>query len=258
LEGVVEQPQQSRHYDLLKRIAIALATTIVGLALIDRVSLLFAPYDEGIIVAGLNQLRDKPEFLTAMASVFIALFTATLWYSTDKLWRVTNETLRHNEVTTRRELRAYISVEPRGVKRFVGTDLFVGHIAIRNVGRIPAKDISMFVLTDYYLDGSQKDFKIGEIYKSKTALPPRAEMVFGTAGVVDIKSIKPVIASDRKSASGWGGYIFVYGKVTYTDEFQTDGWTEFCHRYPCEMMEDENRISSDYARYHELGGNDAG
>jgi hypothetical protein len=91
-------------------------------------------------------------------------------------------------------------------------------------------------------------------YKSKAALPPRAEMVFGTASAVSIDSI--VVTED--GCADYVGYVFVYGKVTYTDELGTEGWTEFCHRYPCEMMEGDSRIRRKYARYHEIAGNNAG
>jgi hypothetical protein len=170
--------------------------------------------------------------------------------------------LQHLEETAKRQLRAYISVEPRGVRRFTGTNNLLGHIEIRNVGGIPAKNISMFAVTDWSPDGSRTSFEIGKVYPSKTALPPGAEMVFGTSGVTDLASIErdPGTPSDWKGpgkAPEWKGFIFVYGKVTYTDEFKTDGWTEFCHRYPCAMMGSDGSISQEYARYHELAGNDA-
>jgi hypothetical protein len=93
---------------MLRTIAKAFAITLVALFLIDRASLLVAPcgpggggysdhkgYEkddcathEGIIVAGVEWLFDSPpEIWTAFASLMIAVFTGTLWYSTDKLWR---------------------------------------------------------------------------------------------------------------------------------------------------------------------------
>jgi hypothetical protein len=65
------------------------------------------------------------------------------------------------------------------------------------------------------------------------------------------------------------GYLYVWGEVLYTDEFNTVGWTAFCHRYPCEMFgmtehkEAANIVQScsihrRFARYHEEAGNDAG
>jgi hypothetical protein len=203
---------------------------------------------------GGNFLEEDGAAITAFFTLGLGISTIGLWLSTQNLWRVTDSTLRHAEGTARRELRAYIGVEPRGVKRITGQDLLLGHIVIRNFGRIPAKNISMFAVTDYYSDPTKMVFKFGELYKSKTALQPRAKMVYGAASAVDIDSIK---VTDDDEAD-YVGYIFVYGKVTYTDEVNTDGWTEFCHRYPCEMMDGDSRIRRKHARYHEIAGNAAG
>ena len=199
-------------------------------------------------------LKADGEAITAFFTLVLGISTIGLWLSTQKLWRVTDRTLGHAEDTAKRELRAYIGVEPRGVTRVAGQDLLFGHFAIRNFGRIPAKNISMYTLTDYYADPTTMVFKVGQIYKSKTTLPPRAEMVFGAASAVDIDSIDII----EDGSADYIGFIFVYGKVTYTDEFNTDGWTEFCHRYPCKMMEGDGRIRRKYARYHEIAGNNAG
>jgi hypothetical protein len=199
-------------------------------------------------------IDERAEAVVAVLTAVLACFTATLWWSSDKLWRVTNNTLTHAEETSRRELRAYIGVEPRGVKRLAGEDRLLGHVVIRNFGKIPAKNISIYILTDYYPDPTKMTFKIGELYDSKIALPPRAKMIFGAASVVDIDSI--IVTGDGKA--DYIGFIFVYGKVTYTDEFNTEGWTEFCHRYPCKKMDGDSRINRKFARYHEIAGNSAG
>jgi len=189
------------------------------------------------------------EFSLAVFTLFLVIFTGLLWSATDRLVRGADE-------NARKQLRAYIGVEPRGVRRLLGQDILLGHYALRNVGGIPAKKISMFAVTDYYLDGTQRSFRIGQLYETTTALIPKAEMTFGTATGVNIASLADDQGED--SASGVAGFIFVYGKVTYTDEFGTDGWTEFCHRYPCAMLEAETRIHRKYARYHEIAGNNAG
>jgi hypothetical protein len=210
--------------------------------------------------------HDAIEALSAIGvfvfTIVLAVSTAFLWRSTKALWKVTDKTLRHAERTTERQLRAYIGVEPGGVIRLQGEDLLIGHYTIRNVGGIPAKDIAMFSIASYYQDGSQRDFKIGQLYQTTNAVVPRAKMTFGTASATSIDSGVNVdaLTEDQETASGVTGYIFVYGRVTYTDDLGTDGWTDFCHRYPCSMLEDGvgGGIKRKYARYHELGGNNAG
>ena len=89
-----------------------LASALVGLALIDRASLLIAPCSsggsgysqqenpndddcatrQGIVIAGIEWLYgSKPEFWTAIASIAIAAFTFTLWTSNEKMWRITRQ-----------------------------------------------------------------------------------------------------------------------------------------------------------------------
>lgn len=215
-------------------------------------------FDGLIFGVGLHRLvlflQTYEHELIAGFTIVLAFSTVFLWLSTRRLWKVTNDTLEHAERTTKSELRAYIGVEPRGVTRLVDQDNLLGHIKIRNFGRIPAKNISIFVLTDYHSDPTKMVFKIGQLYETKTALQPRAEMILSAASVVSIDFID--VTEDGNA--DYVGCIFVYGKVTYTDEFNTSGWTEFCHRYPCEMMEGDSRISRKHARYHERGGNAAG
>src|ERR1043166_2332135 len=53
------------------------------------------------------------EFVTAVSTTVVAIFTFVLARSTTKLWTATKETLRHAERTAERELRAYLIVGER-------------------------------------------------------------------------------------------------------------------------------------------------
>jgi hypothetical protein len=196
-----------------------------------------------------------PEAVTAAGTVALAFLTLVLAAGTFFLWLATRRLVKGSERTAERQLRAYIGVEPGGVFRLQGNDLLMGLYIIRNVGGIPAKNIAMFSLTDYYEDGSQRTFNIEQLYQTTNAIVPNAKMAFGTASSVDSLAD----AKEHETASGVTGFIFVYGRVSYTDEFGTHGCTDFCHRYPCAMLEDGigGRIDRKYARYHELGGNNA-
>jgi hypothetical protein len=198
-----------------------------------------------------------PETVTAAGTVALAFLTLVLAAGTFFLWLATRSLVKGAEDTARKQLRAYIGVEPGGIIRLQGSDLLRGHYIIRNVGGIPAKDIAMFAVTSYFNDGSQRTFTIGQLYQTTNAIVPHAKMTFGTATATDVDSV--VAAEEYETDSGLDGFIFVWGRVTYTDEFGTDGRTDFCHRYPCAMLEDGigGRIDRKYARYHELGGNNA-
>jgi hypothetical protein len=196
----------------------------------------------------------------------LAVFTARLWLSTNKLWSVTNKTLEHAERTTRKELRAYLSVEPLGINEYIGHNYLIGHFRVRNTGKIPAKDVSIYSTIALDADGKRTKFPIGIARPSPTVLQPGAEMEFGSYEGWEI----PADQLDSNEPLKVRGYLYVWGEILYTDEFKTAGWTAFCHRYPCDMFGmtkrkeaagrglDNRRIHRKFARYHEEAGNDAG
>src|SRR3974390_2966566 len=77
--------------------------------------------------------------IAAAFTAVLAIFTISLWRSTQKLWAVTNRALQHAEQTSRKELRAYLSVEPLGITEYAGHDLLVGRFKVRNSGKMPAE-----------------------------------------------------------------------------------------------------------------------
>ena len=82
--------------------------------------------------------------IIAIFTAVLAIFTARLWRSTQKLWTVTNRTLQQAEQTSRKELRAYVSVEPLGITEYADHNLLVGRFKVRNIGKIPARDVSIY------------------------------------------------------------------------------------------------------------------
>ena len=204
--------------------------------------------------------------IAALSTVLLAIFTWRLWLSTQRLWSVTNNTLEHAERTTKKELRAYLSVEPLGINEYVGQNYLVGHFRIRNIGKIPAKDVSVYSTIALDTDGKRTSFPIGTPRISPTVLQPGAGMEFGSYEGWEI----PLEQLDSKEPLKVKGYLYVWGEVLYTDELRTSGWTAFCHRYPCDMFgmtkrkeatgrgSKNRRIHGRFARYHEEAGNEAG
>jgi hypothetical protein len=203
--------------------------------------------------------------IAALSAVFLAIFTWRLWLSTHRLWGVTNKTLEHTERTTRKELRAYISVEPLGINEYIGHNYLIGHYQIRNVGKLPARDVTIYSTIGLDPNGERRDFPVGAPRASPTVLQPGATMEFGSQYGFAI----PADQLDANEPLKLSGYLYVWGEVLYTDEFKTAGWTAFCHRYPCDMFgmaeDKETRGRSHYrsidrkfARYHEQAGNEAG
>jgi hypothetical protein len=203
--------------------------------------------------------------IVAVFTAVLAIFTARLWRSSEKLWTVTNRSLQHAEQTARKELRAYVSVEPLGISEYAGHNLLVGRFKVRNIGKIPARDVSIYSTIGSDADATRSEFPIGTARISPTVLQPGAEMEFMSYEGYPIPSDQLDADEPLKLA----GYLYVWGEVLYTDELNTMGWTSFCHRYPCEMFgasaaeasdgRERNRsIDRKFARYHEQAGNEAG
>jgi len=203
--------------------------------------------------------------IIAIFTAVLAIFAARLWRSTERLWAVTNRTLQQAEQTSRKELRAYVSVEPLGISDYAGHNLLVGRFKVRNVGKIPARDVSIYSTIGLDVDAARKDFPIGTARISPTVLQPGSEMEFMSAEGYPI----PGDQVDSDAPLKLGGFLYVWGEVLYTDELNTTGWITFCHRYPCEMFgvsaheasagRARNRsIDHRFARYHKEAGNEAG
>ena len=210
--------------------------------------------------------NDWAALIAAIFAAVLAIFAFRLWRSTDKLWSVTNKTLEHAEQTTRKQLRAYLAVEPLGITEYIGHNYLIGHFQICSFGKTPARNVSIYSTIGLDADGARSDFPIGTPRISSTVLQPGAKMEFSSPDGWPIPA-------DQIDASGplkLNGFLYVWGEVLYTDDFNTIGWTAFCHRYPCDMFgmtEDQETKSSrtsnrsidrKFARYHEDAGNDAG
>jgi hypothetical protein len=183
--------------------------------------------------------------IAAAATLAIAVFTFTLWRSTDKLWTASKAASERQEQDTRILQRAYISVEPCGVSQWLSDHRtpeaqFIGHIGIRNVGNLPAREISWSIHMKWSESGEISDFPITEPrYGGHNVLPPGSIMRHGGP----MKPWRPA------------GYFYVWGDVIYGDGFGHQRTTQFCHRYNCRRFA-RGGIAPEYGRHHHYG-NDA-
>lgn len=161
-----------------------------------------------------------------------------------KLARDANE---HAELTSQRELRAYISVNPAGVRWIADRTAWVGHVEIQNVGKVPAR-------------GVKTDIKMYVEKITMESILPQDE------GIYPIGVIQPGVSVFQGSPTfsyTMEDHILIYGRVDYDDGFGVLRWTTFCHRYSGASREVERRehdyfggIAPIFGRQHKWG-NDA-
>jgi hypothetical protein len=199
------------------------------------------------------------EWLVALAAIATAVFTATLWWSTRKLWQATRNTALAQERDTKILQRAYIAVAPRGIHLLLPGDKLIGHVAITNAGNLPARDVSWFIDIKISASGEEADFPL-KGGAGKIVISPRAEAVRGSAEYVVLQTVLAAAGDTPDKARQKPVYLYVWGIVEYHDGFTGNRTTKFCHRYNWinqgRAGSDMYEISQSFARYHEHG-NDA-
>jgi hypothetical protein len=82
--------------------------------------------------------ETRKDFIIAAATVAIAIFTLTLWRSTDKLWDAGDAQLTHAKRTAERQLRAYVGIDSIYFQHLQADKPISVIIVIKNFGLTPA------------------------------------------------------------------------------------------------------------------------
>jgi len=194
-----------------------------------------------------GSFKENNAAIQAYAALVVAIFTVTLWQSTEKMWVASANQLSHAERTAERQLRAYVSVETRGINPYGGNETeFLGHVGILNNGQTPARNISHTIKITWLKEGGWVPPPVGIETRTDTVLQPRAEMRAGS-GAQSVAVIE--------TAKGETSYIYLWGRVEYEDGVSNaKHFTNFCHRYNCAVFDKKDRlIPLANGRYHEHG-----
>lgn len=175
----------------------------------------------------------------------VSFYTAVLASSTIGLWIVTWRGILKAARDTRIIQRAYLSVEPGGLNPLVGREhehgVVVGHVALQNVGNLPARNVSWFIQVTLSANGDLNDFRIHEDgFHGNNVIPPGTKAIQGSS--------KVTLASE--------GFIYVWGQVRYDDGFGQRRFTSYCHRYnraTFRRLDGAHGIRGTDARFHEYG-----
>jgi hypothetical protein len=161
------------------------------------------------------------ENVVAFGTMVVAIFTYTLYKSTNKLWDVATRQAGENEKALQITQRAYIAVEPMGLRPYGADGQVIAHYKVRNAGRLPAKNIRWFAYVRMDDNKEANHFPIDEsdLY-GDNVLAAGATMTHGT---------------DRLPMKAQ--HIYVWGIIRYDDGFGKERFTKFCHRYNTDARE---------------------
>jgi len=179
----------------------------------------------------------------------LVVVTAYLVWATIRLWKAGEDQLIHAQDTARRQLRAYVSVEPEGISSYNPPDRVVARVRFHNTGSIFAKDVSTSINCELSDDGERESFPEGNI-SGNNVIAPRATILRGADESVlksDIDSARSAAKSAKKQL-----YLYVWGIARYHDGFEGGRWTRYCHRYNLSAVP-EYTIPVENFRYHHRG-----
>jgi hypothetical protein len=178
---------------------------------------------KGVGVFLRNNATEIAASISAIATIFIALFTLTLKRSTDNLWEITNNTLKHSEKTAERQLRAYVFPIEAELKKLSADEFPELEISIENSGQTPAYQLthtSRFALSDFPLI---EPLPLAEASKesSKTNVEPGGK--FMKYGRSDRKLSAEAITQLKDGTAA----IYAYGEIKFVDAFGASRWVKY-------------------------------
>jgi hypothetical protein len=146
--------------------------------------------------------------------------------------------------------RAYLSANPEGIRRSDRDETLLAHVEIRNVGHLPAKDVTWFVQLFLSQSGDEQINLEQRPFKGNNVVPPGAKMSEGSNGI----RLGEVLELERRTNAC---FLYVCGQIRYDDGFGHPRFTNFCHRYNFTSAKTGGvRHEVTDARFHH-SGNDA-
>jgi hypothetical protein len=198
----------------------------------------------------------KKETLTALPDdrIFgwaaIDVFTGLLFVATVGLGIIGVCSLRNQSRETKILQRAYLAVESGGAE-LVSIRNSVAHIIIKNVGNLPARNVSWFIEAKFSEDGRRSDFPIDKsVIYGNNVVSPGTEMKRSQNFKATIDEIS-ALQTEKTN-------LYVWGQIFYSDGFGENRFTKFCHRYSRGLITSSSAylLRADSMRYHQFG-NDA-
>lgn len=192
------------------------------------VGLIFGPTLVAILAHWdvLSKVANNPNFWVAVFTLLLVAFTGLLAWVT------------YLQVqTARASQRAYVSVNPAGIEYLEAQWDVLGHVVFENAGHLPAANFRWRIYLELEEDEDWTPPTLSSAdLEAEAVLPVGAKWKMGSPTLA-----RPMGAS----------YVFVWGRVEYTDGFGRARFTNFCHRYRWTIA--TTTRDADDARFHKSG-----
>ena len=192
-----------------------------------------------------------PERVLAVWIVVLSFVTFLLFLSTRRMVKDARDARTRQEKDTRILQRAYLSVQPDGIRRlYKPPETAYASISIVNAGNLPARNIAWVINQAFSNEDELKDFPVDRSKaEGANVVVPRSPMIQGgqpfPAGL-------GTFATPESSSK----YLYVWGAVFYNDGFGDNRTTKFCHRYNGINYNGSSDVIAEHGRLHSYG-NDA-
>ncbi|TGT91236.1 MULTISPECIES: hypothetical protein [unclassified Mesorhizobium] len=206
-------------------------------------------------------LTGNSDAVIAIFTIVLAFSTIGLWASTNKLWEAGDDQMRLIEGNAKKELRAYLTVVPDGINQLIGEPDAMGHVVLKNVGRLPARNVTLLVKMELSHGPEVDSFFRRQIFDiPKVAI--NSDRVIQPGGEMRQGNERPTLPISDLCVPDYN--VYVYGIVKYDNGYGEQCFTKFCHRYATasrdRSVKPDSRpnksrafISADKARYHNYG-----
>ena len=178
--------------------------------------------------------------VTFLLAIFTLLLVAVTW-----------GLVRSAERTARKQLRAYISIEPEGIGDYHPGNRVVPRVSFHNTGSVFAKYVATSINCGLSDDGDRKVFDDGEV-SGNNVIAPNGRILRGSDQPIDTQEIDDarVAAVVRNKQL----YLYVWGIVRYHDGFSAWRFTRYCHRYNFSGLDNGTySFTPERYRYHHHG-----
>jgi len=159
--------------------------------------------------------------VTALATLVVAVFTWRLFVATEKLWNSGENELKHAQVVSATQFRAYVGVSD---SKLVGSSKVKAQITLKNFGHTPASNVVH--LCQIGLDAFPGSTNTGANIAEDDELEGRKVLFPGSHYQYESKQL-PVGTTDWTALGVETKAIYVRGTVTYIDHTKSRRITRY-------------------------------